>query len=73
MHNKNAPKSKCKQRRGVESENEEISEIARNRKTNIIKRKIRGGKKGIVRSKFKQEEENKKRIRNGKTGKNIDM
>ena len=28
-------------RRGVESENEEISEIARNRKTNIIKRKIR--------------------------------
>ena len=49
------------------------NEIAKNRKTNIIKRKIRGGKKGIVRSKFKQEEENKKRIRNGKTGKNIDM
>ena len=32
-------------RRGVESENEEISEIARNRKTNIIKRKIREGRK----------------------------
>ena len=32
-------------RRGVESENEEINEIARNRKTNIIKRKIREGRK----------------------------
>ena len=32
-------------RRGVESENEEISEIARNRKTNIIKRKIKERRK----------------------------
>ena len=50
------------------------------RKTNIIKRKIRGGKKGIVKkaenimaNKVKQEEKNKKRIRNGKDGKNIDI
>ena len=33
----------------LQIENEEISKIAKNRKTNIIKRKIRGGKKGMVR------------------------
>ena len=66
-------------RRGVESENEEISEIAK-KKNQYHKKKNKGVKKGIVRrnrkhygKQIKQEEKNKKRIRNGKYGKNIDI
>ena len=46
LHNKNAPKNKCKTKTEVESENEEINEIAKDRKTNIIKRKNNNGRNG---------------------------
>ena len=63
----------------IQNENQEINEIAKNRKTNIIKRKIREGRKNSKKKEktLQQTNEtrrkNKKRIRNGKDGKNIDM
>ena len=47
LHNKNAPKNKCKTKTEVESENEEINEIAK-KKNKYHKKKNKGGKKEIV-------------------------
>ena len=47
LHNKSAPKSKCKTKMELWSENKEINEIAK-KKNKYHKKKNKGGKKEIV-------------------------